>query len=109
MNYKVYYDDGTMSENEVTNPWRVICIAQPRAKTGREVVNSYPYYILNGVWRGVDDQSSLLQQMLFNLHNITKVAMGIWTNEENFNRIIERARTDDGMQRRSNPDPDRRR
>ena len=107
--YRVYYDDDTTSENEVTQPWRVVCIAQPREKTGREVVHSYPYYILNGTWRGVEDQASFIQQMIYHLPKITAVAMGIWTDEAQFKEIIQRARTEDGLPRRSNPDPNRRR
>ena len=109
MEYKVYYDDGTVSENKVTQPWRVICIAQPRAKTGREVVHGHPYYILNGIWRGVEDQARLIQQMSYNVQAITAVAMGIWADEQQFVEILTRARTEDGLPRRSNADPDRRR
>lgn len=108
--YRVYYDDGTTSENEVTYPWRVVCIAQPWDKIGREVVHGYPYYIrVHERWRGLDDATSVIQQLMFNLPAISQVAMGIWVGEQEWIDIYRRAREDDGLPRRSNEEKDRRR
>lgn len=108
--WRVYYDDGTYSDNEVTQPYRVICIVQPREKTGREVLRAYPYYIRHkDVWRPAEDIASLVQQLVYNAHDISHVCMGIWTDEENYNRIIYAATNDDGLPTRSARDSDRRR
>ena len=108
--WRVYYDDGTHSDDEVTHPFRVIAIVQAREKTGREVVRAYPYYILkNGVWRGLEDQASAIQQFAYFAAEITAFAMGIWTEEANYNAIIQRAKSDEGLPRRSADDPDKRR
>ena len=110
MGWRIYYDDGTYSDDEVTHPFRVIAIVQPREKTGREVVHSYPYYVLREeVWRGLEDHASAIQQFAYFAHEITAFAMGIWTGEANFNAIIKRAIEDEGLPRRSARDTDRRR
>ncbi len=108
--WRVYYDDGTYSVDEVTHPFRVICIAQPREKTGREVVRAYPYYLLkHGVWRGIEDQASVIQQFAYFASEIELFAMGIWVDEARYNEIIQRAKREEGLPRRSANDPDRRR
>ena len=108
--WKIYYDDGSVSIDEITQPYRVLCIAQPRVKTGREVVQAHPYYILhNGVWRPAEDLASFVQQMIYNVADITAVVMGIWADEAVYNDAIHRAMHDDGLPRRSANDPDRRR
>jgi len=108
MPYRVYYDDGTTEDNTISQPWRVVCLAQPREKTGREIVHGYPYYVCdNGVWRGLDDATSLIQLLMYRLNSISAVAMGIWVGEETFTDIIRHAREDDGLPRRSNDDNDR--
>ena len=110
MSWRVYYDDGTYSTDEVTQPYRVIAIVQPREKTGREVLQAHPYYILkNGVWRTAEDTGSLVQQMIYFAKDIDAVVMGIWTDEDNYNSIIHAAIHDEGFPRRSARDPDRRR
>ncbi len=110
MRWRIYYDDGSHSDDEVTQPFRVICIAQPREKTGREVVHSYPYYICkHGVWRGIEDQASVIQQFAYFASEIDLCAMGIWVDEGQFNEIIKRAKQEEGLPRRSANDPDRRR
>jgi hypothetical protein len=108
--YRVYYDDGSFSENEVTQPYRVICIAQPREKTGREVLRAHPYYILkHGHWRPAEDLASLVQQVIYYAKDIDAVVMGIWTDQENYRKIVSAALADDGLPPRSAEDPDRRR
>lgn len=108
--WRIYYDDGSYSDNEITEPYRVICVAQPRLKTGREVLRAHPYYILkDGVWRTAEDTGSLVQQMIYFAPSIEAVVMGIWTDEENYNKIIHAATHDEGLPRRSANDPDRRR
>ena len=108
--WRVYYDDGSYSDNEITQPYRVICVVQPREKTGREVLRDHPYYVLrSGVWRTAEDTGSLVQQMIYFAPEITAVLMGIWTDEQNYNRIIHSALYDEGLPRRSANDPDRRR
>ena len=110
MSWRVYYDDGSYSDNEITQPYRVICVVQPREKTGREVLKAHPYYILkDGVWRTAEDTGSLVQQMIYFAREIEAVVMGIWTDEDNYNRIIHAALYDEGLPRRSATDPDRRR
>jgi hypothetical protein len=110
MTWRVYYDDGSYSDNELTAPYRVICIVQPREKTGREVLHEYAYYMLkNGVWYPAEDTGSLVQQMIYFAPEIEAVAMGIWTSGDNYNAIIHAAMTDEGLPRRSANDPDRRR
>ncbi len=110
MAYKVYYDDGTVETDAISQPWRVVCFAQPREKTGREIVHGYPYYVCtDGVWRGLDDASSLIQLLMYRLDTISAVAMGIWVGEDVFTNILRRAREDDGLPRRSNADKDARR
>ena len=105
MIYKVYYDDGTVEDDQISQPWRVVCIAQVRERTGREVVHAYPYYILtNNVWRGLDDATSLIQQLMYHLPEITKVAMGVWVDEESFKAIYHRAKYEDGLPPRSAED-----
>ena len=109
--YRVYYDDGSFSEDEITQPYRVICIAQPREKTGREVLHSYPYYLLynTGKWRSAEDIASLVQQLIYSAKDIDAVVMGIWTDNDSFNRIVGNAMNDPGLPRRSANDKDRRR
>ena len=108
--WRIYYDDGSFSDNEITQPYRVICIVQPREKTGREVLQAYPYYILkDGVWKPAEDIASLVQQVIYFAPDITAVVMGIWTDEDNYNSIVHRALYDEGIPRRSARDPDRRR
>ena len=110
MKWRLYYDDGTYSDDAVSQPFRVICVAQPREKTGREVLHSMPYYYLkNGVWYGAEDQASLIQQMAYHAPAITAICMGILTDQKNFDAIIKRATEDEGLPRRSARDPDRRR
>ena len=86
MSWRIYYDDGTTSDNCVTDPWRVVCIVQPRPTTGREIVRMYPYYLLlkDNRWRPSEDVPSLLQQVIYNLADIDTVVMGIWTDDANF-------------------------
>ena len=110
--WRVYYDDGSHSDNEVTNPYRMIAVVQPREKTGREVLHRYPYYILkNGVWYGVEDSESTHQQFAYFAKDIDAFLMGIWAGEDNYTAIIRRATEDviPGIPRRSARDPDRRR
>jgi hypothetical protein len=108
--WRVYYDDGTFSENEVTQPYRVIAIAQPREKTGREVLHAYPYYILkNGSWCPCEDIASLVQQLVYYAKDIESVVMGIWIDGGTYTSIVHKATTDEGLPRRSAKDPDRRR
>lgn len=108
--YRIYYDDGSYSEDEITNPFRVICIAQPREKTGREVLRAQPYYLLrDGHWRPAEDLASLVQQVIYYAKDIEAVVMGIWTDQENYTKIVSAAMTDPGLPRRSAEDPDRRR
>ncbi len=108
--WRIYYDDGSHSDDEVTRPFRVICIAQPREKTGREVLHSVPYYYLKGgVWYGAEDQASMIQQMAYYAPEITAVCMGIFTDQRRFDAIIKEAIEDEGLPRRSAHDPDRRR
>lgn len=110
--YRVYYDDGSFSDNEVTNPYRVIAIAQPRPTTGREVLHAFPYYLLynNGKWRPAEDLPSFVQQVIYHVKDIEVVAMGIWTDDDNYNTIVSAAMTDECfLPRRSNRDPDPRR
>ena len=108
--WRIYYDDGTYSDNEITEPYRVICVVQPRHKTGREVLRDHPYYVLrNGRWRSAEDTGSLVQQMIYHAREIDAVLMGIWTDEENYDKIIKAAITDDGLPPRCAKDPDRRR
>ena len=110
VDWRVYYDDGTHSDDAVTHPFRIIAIAQPREKTGREVLHSVPYYYLrDGVWYGAEDQASLIQQMAYHAAEITSVCMGIFTDQLNFDSTIKRAIEDEGLPRRSARDPDRRR
>lgn len=110
MSYKIYYDDGSTSIDEVTQPYRVICIAQPRELTGREVLRAHPYYIYKeGYWRPAEDLASLVQQVIYFAPVIEAVVMGIWTDEENYQEIIRRAMTDPELPRRSAEDFDRRR
>lgn len=110
MSWRIYYDDGTYSDNEITQPYRVICVVQPREKTGREVIRAHPYYILkDGVWRPAEDLASLVQQVIYFAPQIDAVLMGIWTDEDNYNSIINAALSDEGFPRRSAKDPDRRR
>lgn len=110
LQWRVYYDNGDYTDNEITEPYRVICIVQPREKTGREVLQAHPYYLLkNGVWRTAEDTGSLVQQMIYFASDIEAVVMGIWTDEVNYNSIIHRAMHDEGLPRRSAHDPDRRR
>ena len=108
--YRIYYDDGSFSENEITQPFRVICIAQPRASTGREVLRAHPYYILrDNHWRPAEDLASLVQQVIYYAKDIDAVVMGIWTDADNYSKIISAALHDEGLPRRSANDPDRRR
>jgi hypothetical protein len=108
--WRVYYDDGTYSDDEITQPWRVICVVQAREKTGREVLRAHPYYILkDDVWRTAEDTGSLVQQMVYFAPSIEAILMGIWTDEDNYNRIIHAAMYDEGLPKRSANDPDRRR
>ena len=109
--WRVYYDNGTFSENEITEPYRVICIAQPREKTGREVLRAQPYYLLykTGKWRPAEDLPSLVQQIIYYVKDIDAVVMGIWTDQENYTKIVTAAMTDHGLPPRSAEDPDRRR
>ena len=108
--WRVSHHDGTHSDDEVTEPFRVICIVQPREKTGRESVRAYPYYVLkDGTWRGIEDLPSTIQQFAYFAAEVTAFAMGIWTEEANFNAIIQRAKHDEGLPRRSADDPDKRR
>ena len=110
MNYRVYYDDGTVSDDEVTQPFRIITVAQPKYETGREVLNGFPYYYrLSGAWYGAEDQTSLIQQMCFNAHAISHVCMGIVTDADNYKAIIKRAIEEEGLPRRSARHRDRRR
>ena len=110
LQWRVYYDDGSSSDDEVTQPYRVICIVQPRERTGREVLHSYPYYVLkSGLWFGCDDVASLIQQMVYFAPAIEAVAMGILTDGPTFEAIVRRATEDEGLPRRSARDPDRRR
>ena len=110
MSYRAYFDDGTFSDDEVVQPYRVICIVQPNASTGRDVLQSYPYYMLkDGVWRGVEDLPSLVQQVIYFVSQIEAVAMGIWTDQENYAAIKKRAFEDPDFPRRSSNNPDHRR
>ena len=110
MKWRVYYDDGSFSDDEITQPYRVICVVQPRDKTGREVLQAHPYYVLrNGVWRTAEDTGSLVQQMIYFAPEIEAVVMGIWTDEDNYQSIIKAAMHDEGLPRRSANDSDRRR
>ena len=110
MSWRVYYDDGSYSDDEITQPYRVICIVQPRDKTGREVLQAHPYYVLKGGrWRTAEDTGSLVQQMIYFASEIESIVMGIWTDEENYNAIIHCALYDEGLPRRSARDTDRRR
>ncbi len=108
--WRVYYDDSSYSTDELTQPFRVIAIVQPRYKTGREVLRGHPYYILhNDTWRPAEDIASLVQQLAYNISDISLFGMGIWTDEDNYNAIIHAAIHDEGLPRRSAKDPDRRR
>lgn len=108
--WRIYYDDGSCSDDEITQPYRVIAVVQPREKTGREVLRAHPYYVLrNGLWNTAEDTGSLVQQMIYYAKDIDAVLMGIWTDEENYNRIIHAAMYDEGLPKRSANDPDRRR
>lgn len=108
--WRIYYDDGSCSDDKITHPYRVIAVVQPREKTGREVLRAHPYYVLrNGRWNTAEDTGSLVQQMIYYAKDIDAVLMGIWTDEENYNNIIHAAMYDDGLPKRSANDPDRRR
>ncbi len=108
--FRVYYDDGTTSDDEVTHPFRVIAIVQPCERTGREVLNSSPYYYLKaGVWYHAEDQTSMFQQMAYFAEDIEAVCMGIYTDKQNFDAIVKAATEDEGLPRRSARDLDRRR
>lgn len=108
--WRVYYDDGTCSENEITQPFRVICIVQPREKTGREVLRGQPYYLLkNGIWYSAEDQTSLIQQMVYFARDIEAVVMGIWAAEDKYREILIEATNAPGVPRRSADDLDTRR
>ena len=108
--WRVYYDDGTYSDDEVTQPYRVICIVQPREKTGREVLSMYPYYVQkNDRWYPAEDLPSLVQQMIYHADKIDAVVMGIWVSDETYNSIVAQAKTDEGFLPRSAYDPDMRR
>jgi len=109
MPYRVYYDDGTISENEVTQPWRVVCIVQPRERTGREVLHAYPYYVYTDQWYGVEDLPSFVQQMMYRVKDVTQVVMGIWIDDATYQAIVKRATEDEGLPRRSSKAWDRRR
>lgn len=110
MTWKIYYDDGSVSVDEITQPMRVIAIVQPREKTGREVLREYPYYILRrGKWRSADDVVSLVQQVIYYLDEIEAVVMGIYADEKTYARIVEQAMTEPGLPRRSANVTDRRR
>jgi hypothetical protein len=73
----------------------------------------YPYYLLlkDNRWRPSEDVPSLLQQVIYNLADIDTVVMGIWTDDQNFEEITKRARTDKipGIPPRAADDRDNRR
>jgi hypothetical protein len=105
MRWRVYYDDGSYSDEEITQPYRVICVVQPRAKTGREVLSAFPYYLLRaGKWFPAEDLPSFVQQVLYYASDLEAACMGIWTDDENFQRIIDAAMTDPGLPVRSTND-----
>ena len=102
MSWRIYYDDGSHSDNEILNPYRVICVVQPREKTGREVLSAFPYYLLRGgKWFPAEDLPSFVQQVLYYAHELDAACMGIWTDDENFQQILNAAKTDPGPPPRS--------
>jgi hypothetical protein len=73
----------------------------------------YPYYLLltDNRWRPCEDATSLVQQIVYNIADIDTVVTGIWTSDENFEAITQRARMDKipGIPPRAADDKDNRR
>jgi hypothetical protein len=113
MKWRIYYGDGSTFSSvdggpSDAPPDNVVCIAyadDPKRpdSIGRAVVNTWDWYIYRkdvNEWWGVDLQG-LVDQMKHCFDDVGAVVQGRCVPNDDYNRIVSTAKTDEGLPKRS--------
>ena len=106
--WRIYYGDGSTFDSsqgppEAAPPHNVIAVMQKNELTGRDVFNSWDWYLFkDGIgWWGYDLHGVLDQVMNDPDRKIHGLIQGRTIPNEDFKWIIERARNDSDLPRKS--------
>ena len=111
MKWRIYYGDGSTFSSEDGAPHEIppekrhdvmVCAVANIDHTGRDCWNQSDFYIHHAEigWTPVD-WTGLLDQMLHNTHLVTAVLQGRVTSDQRFQEILQRAKTEQGLPRKS--------
>lgn len=111
LDWKIWYGDGGYFTSADGEPWEapphnVMCVAQKDEKTGCSVYNQWDWYFYSdeiGGWFGAD-LFGVMDQMMHNCNQIRAVIQGRVTTNANFARILDAARNDPELPRKSAKD-----
>ena len=97
--WRVYYADGSTFSHKDGTPeeapgWGVVCVVQPDAKVGRNILERWDFYYFHedGRWWGCD-QWGLIDRLAHRLP-MRAVSVGRTIAETEYEKILEAARND---------------
>ncbi|NIQ01597.1 MAG: hypothetical protein GWM98_15430 [Nitrospinaceae bacterium] len=108
MDWRIYYGDGGTFSSDDGPPWEapphnVMAVAQKDARLGRAVYNQWDWYFYSdeiGGWYGAD-LFGIIDQVMHNCNRIRAVIQGRVTTSERFTKILDQARNDPDLPRKS--------
>ncbi len=117
MHTRIYYGDGSIYEGppEGAPPNNVQAIAwndptRGAEELGRVVLSEWDIYIYSdrvGGWHGTNKYADLLQHLGYGcgIGGVRAVLQGAWIARETFQAILDRAKTDPGLNRKTANNP----